>query len=263
MKRNAFKKLLSALITAVLLLSMLAGCTRNPATQTDPIETTGEKYYPIPVGTLVLNANASVEISYDAEGLVLNITGVDINGTALAFEYKDYYGKTCSEAVKDLIQDSIESRLLDANIHTIMVMQALGSDLPGTAFLETIVTEAQSAATAAGSSATITLITEAELDAKGYMTEATAERLLLAYLGIESDTALESVAQTTAGIHTFDLVVNGIESRFAVDAATGTVTDYQAGGEDAEGEIDGNETIPETQGDVDPSLDDSDESGAI
>lgn len=252
MKRNSLKTRLLAMIVAALLLGILTGCNPDPGEQTDPIGTTGDLYYPESVGALILNANAGVEITYDAEGLVLSITGRDINGSALVAEYKDYYGKTCSEAVRDLIQDSISSGLLGADAHTVSLIQTPGSQLPGTAFLETVITQAQAGVATAETKTSVTVIVAEELDDNGNMKEDGAKRLLLAYLGVDSSTELKAVSQTAKGCYTYDVQLNGVENRYSVDAATGKVTDYLSESDDSQG---GNDGSSQNQGDPDPSVD--------
>ncbi len=252
MKRNSLRTFLLSMAVTALLFGILTGCNRNPGEQADPSGTTQEIYYPVPVGTLILNANAGVEITYDAEGLVLNITGTDINGTALATEYNDYYGKTCPEVVKDLIQDSISTGLLDADVHTVSLLQTPDSLLPGTAFLETVITQAQAGVATAEAETSVTVIIAEELDADGNMNEDAAKRLLLAYLGVDSSTELKAVSQTAKGSYTYDVQLDGTENRYSIDAATGKITDYLSESDDSQG---GSDSSSHNQGDPDPSVD--------
>lgn len=231
------KKILAVLMSAMLLLGILAGCNAEPAA-TDP---TNKVSTPIAAGMLVLNAEASINISYDADGLVLNIEAADDNGSIVAGEYDAFLGKTCTDAVCDLITGANRSGFLTEESTYIMIKQALGSALPGSTFLETIVKDAEATLAAAGLDAVVILVTEENLDENGYIDLETAKALMLAYIARDSFDTLDGTTAPIDGAYGFAVTVGDMEGHYIIDAVTGDVF---------EGELEG--------AFEDPELDDSD-----
>lgn len=244
------KKFLAVLMTAILLLGILAGCNTNTDTPSGT-EGTGENLStPVAAGMLVLNANATVNISYDADGLVLNVEGADDDGSILAGEYEDYLGKSCSDAVCDLIHNSKLSGFLTAEVSYIMIKQAVGSALPGATFLETIQKDAEAALTEAESTAKVVLLTEENLDEDGYIDLESAKQLMLAYLALDSFDTLDGTVAPINGMYGFAVTAGHLEGDFIVDAVTGDVF---------EGELEGADYTDEELEENIPELDATDE----
>ena len=56
-------------------------------------------------GTVVLSVNPSVEVTYDANGLVMDITGLNEDGLDIASEEDDLIGLPCLVALHTIIKD--------------------------------------------------------------------------------------------------------------------------------------------------------------
>lgn len=215
------KKFIAILMSTLMLLGILAGCGN-----TEPAPTTGDAgavSTPVSAGLLVLNAAAALNISYDADGLVLNVEGIDDNGATLAGEYTDYLGKSCSDAVCDLIAASIHSAFLTPEENYVMIKQAVGSTLPGATFLETIQLDADNAIKAAGSTAALVMLTEENLDENGYINLESAKTLMLAYLSRDSFDVLEGSPTPINGQYSFRVTVGETTEDLIVDAVSGDV----------------------------------------
>lgn len=247
------KKFLAIVMSAVMLLGLFAGCGKTEPTPTDP---TGENLStPVSAGLLVLNAAAAVNISYDADGLVLSVEGIDDNGSTLASEYTDYLGKSCSDAVCDLIAASVHSAFLTPEENYVMIKQAVGSTLPGATFLETIQKDAEAVLDTLGSTAMLVLLTEENLDENGYINLDAAKELVLAHLSVESFDVLDGSPSPINGQYSFRVTVGEVTEDLIVDAVSGDV--YEGTLDEATFEDDNiieeeivdptDEVIPETQ----------------
>ncbi len=233
------KKILAVLASALMLLGLLAGCgeEKNPA-QTNPQDTnTGSS---LTEGMLVFTANASVNISYDAEGLVVSVNGSNAEGIELADNYKDFEGKSCAAVIKDLVTAAVEGGYFTRNV---IIKQALGSALPGTNFLDTIYSEAQAAADAADVLATVILVAEEDLDSNGYINLAAAKKILMSDLALATTSVFDGEPAPEDGAYTFYLEAENVKGFFSVDAVsgvTGKLTEEEVQGIGGETE----ETVP-------------------
>lgn len=222
------KKIFAILIAAVMLLGLLAGCGNDTST---PTNTTADSVAnPTAAGLLVLNTGAALNITYDADGLVMDIEGADDNGSILAGEYSDYLGKSCSEVVCDLIGNSIVQQLLTGDVHYVMIKLALGSSTPGATFIETIQKDAENALTTGGSDAKLVVLTTDRLDENGYIDLDAAKDVALAALALDDFDVLDGTVTPIEGKYNFSITAGSLEGRYIVDAVTGAVY---------EGELDG------------------------
>ena len=220
MKKTTIKKLLAACLAGVMTLCLLAGCDNEPAVQTGPVTNT-----PTPAGMLILSAEASLSISYDENGVVLDIYGNNNPGIVLAGKYTDYSGKTCSTAAKELIAAAAEAGHLSAEVKNIVIKQASGSQLPGSDFLETVEAEVKAAAEAASSAAAITVIDETMLDEQGYINLDTAKVLLCNELGVEKLDKYYGDAVPFEGSYICTVEIASVQTSHNIDAVTGLITD--------------------------------------
>lgn len=223
------KKFLAVLISAILLLGIFAGCNAEQPAGTDTTDGTTDPT-PMATGMLVLNANASVNITYDADGFVLNVEGADNDGTTLAADYTDYLGKSCSDVIRDLIGSSKTIGYLNKETNYVMIKQTAGSPLPGATSLETIRNDAEASIEATGYNAKLILLTEEDLDDDGYINLESATQLMLAHLALDRFDSLDGTITPLGGKYGFTITAGDLAGDYIVDAVTGDVSAGQLEG---------------------------------
>ena len=224
------KKLFDVCLACVMTLCLFAGCNNEPAPQpqTTPDTTDTAVKTPVTVGTLMLTAGASVNISYDADGLVSNVEGADSDGSVLAEKYTDYLGKACSVAIAELIDASAKEGFLTPHVKNIVIKRYLRSQAPTDFFMETLETEAKTAIAAAGSAAAVVLIQADEMDEHGYITLATVKKLLSNQLGVEQLDKYYGSAVPVDGVYICTVEIAGVQSYHKIDAFTCQITEATA-----------------------------------
>lgn len=225
MKNTNLRKLIAVLMSAIMLLGLLVGCNNNEGTETsgstDATDSTSAT--PKASGLLVVNANGAVNVFYDQDGMVLELEGIDDDGSALIAGYEDYLGESCSSVVCTLIENSVNTGALDRT-RFVMVKQAVGSSLPGTNFLEELKSDAQAMLDALNSTAKLLVIGEEDLDQNGYIDLISAKDMALAYLDMADFDSFDGESTPTDGTYYFTVTFNGIEEYVSVNAVTGLVS---------------------------------------
>lgn len=234
MKTTTLKRTLAALLATIMALCVLTGCTQKPAQPTE----TQSVNNPLPVGMFVLTAGASVNVSYDADGLVVEISGNNDSGFALVESYTDYLGKSCADVAKELILAAVNGSHLTAHTKNIVLKQVNGVELPGTNFMQTIEDAVKAAAEEAKTTAVITLVDTEKMDEDGYINFETAQALLCNELGVEKLDAYYGLSTPTDGSYICTAEVGGDQTYHNIDAVTGLITEATEeelmGGEDEE-----------------------------
>lgn len=214
------KKIFALILSVVLVLGLMAGCGNEPAKQTDPVIQNSH-----PAGVLVLSAGAAISITYDADGLVLEVAGASDLGDALLKDYAGYMGKTCATAVKELIESAAAADYLNADTKNIVIKPSIHSEFPGSNFMETIETEVKTAAEAAGSKAVITVVDESKQDENGYINLETAKALLCNELGVEKLDQYYGADAPSDGVYICTAEIDGEQTYHHIDAVTGLIQD--------------------------------------
>lgn len=217
-------KILALILCATLLLGVLAGCGNN-APSGDPESTpgtnSGDKYdVPEICGTIMLNANACVDISFDKDGKVLNIQEVDHDGSQLLSEYTGYLQTSCVEVVKDLVTISCHLELLNTEFNDILIKQYPGSKLPSETFLEELAKAAEEVSEVSGR---VAILTEEDLDAEGNILPKAAYDVLQSSLQVDKFDLIESDELLEEGVYTFNIVAGTLRGVYLVEAETGYV----------------------------------------
>ena len=227
---NTTKKLLALILGAVILLGLLAGCgetASDPTPSKTPVNTV-----PTLSGMLVLSAEASFKISYDQNGMVMELTASNDPATEILEGYTSE-GKSCDTVVKELLTATAEATLL-RDAHNIVLKLAVGSDLPSETFLTGLEKSAAEVAAANASAAKVFAIGLDGLDAEGYINAENAQALLLNQLGVEKFDSLNGDASPRNDCYTFSVVYGGEEGHYIIDAVTGLIEETVV--DDSEGE---------------------------
>lgn len=134
-----FKTLLISLLLMSLLLAL--GCVSG---NSESKNTVGEADAPLSnqvLGALILSVNPKVEISYNLNGLVVELKGLNEDGEKIVSAYGAYQGQTCREVTCGLIEKMQEAgyfRSDNGEQKNIVLQLAAGSLCPDDDFLETV-----------------------------------------------------------------------------------------------------------------------------
>lgn len=218
------KKLLALLLSAVMLLGLFAGCSDETVPEKETTDTKQDFQISTPYGLLVLSTQASLNINYDQAGMVIEVSGRDDFGIAVAKDYQNYAGKSCDTVVKELITAcSEEGYLRDAS--SIMLKLAFGSQLPSETFLDDLSKTAAVAAAENGSSAPVVAIGLDGLDADGYINAANAQILLKNALGVSEFDSYNGDTSPRNDCYTITVQYGDTWGCYNIDAVTGLISE--------------------------------------
>lgn len=136
-------KRLSTLLISLLLMSLLLslGCVSGNSESKNAV---GEADTPLDnqvLGALILSVNPKVEISYNLNGLVVDLKGLNEDGEKIVSAYGEYLGQTCREVTCGLIEKMQKAgyfRSDNGEQKNIVLQLAAGSLCPNDDFLETV-----------------------------------------------------------------------------------------------------------------------------
>ena len=217
------KKMLSVLLVLALSLCLFAGCG-NDQPGTNAEEDSGK---PADVGMLVFNANAAVEICYNAEGLVYSLNGLDENGMLISDRMGKYIDQPCASVLKDLADLCIAAEFLTEETPAIILKQGIGSFLPEEDFLHNISVDLRNLV----ESVPVIIIPENRLNSNGFINFETAKELVANYLDLEVGDNITGDSEAIQGLYAMSLSSSQHVFLYTVDATTGTVTEGYPGGE--------------------------------
>lgn len=227
------KKILAMLLSVLIVISLLAACGESISkgdTQV-PVGTGEETPTTAPAttftkGELLVNAGAAFVITFDAQGLVLEIEGADERYKEfMDFIYDDSMtGLSCGDAIAEIIKSAgVKGYLEDAGY--VLIKQDHKTGLPDPAFLENVQRSAQSALDVAAADVALVMATADLLDENGMIGLATAKVLVEKFLGVESLTNFDGTSKPVSGMYSFVAGIEGQEEQVLVNAVTGAV-DY-------------------------------------
>lgn len=234
------KKHLALALCAAMVLGVLVGCNTNQNSDTGNAAS-GQNHTVAEIhGTVLLNANACVNISYDADGKVLNVQEVDNDGRTLIADYTGYLQSACADVVAELVELAVDTELLSTERNDVVIKQAVGAKLPSEDFLTKL---ADAAAEAVELKLDVTVITEADQDQDGNINADKAYELLEKYVGYEKFDSLISSETIIDGVYSFSITVGTLEGEYLVEAQNGYA--YEGTVEDPDAES--NEIDEETE----------------
>ena len=133
------RKQLTLGLILCLMVALMSGCSNESTSAVKQNENQ-------PSGTLVLKVNPELELTYNQEGLVTSIDGLNDDGKQISSLYTDYIGKPCTTVLSDLV-GIIESEGYFVNTtdqeKMITIELSKGSYLPNEEFIYEITTAVQ------------------------------------------------------------------------------------------------------------------------
>ena len=190
-------------------------------------------------GILTLRVNPEIQIEYDKEGRVTELTGKNADGKKIVASYPDYIGKECDTVLKDLVLEINEAGYfvedIDGNKKNIVLQLEPGSVLPEDDFLEEMSISAQDAVKSLKLSSGIVTIDDDDYDpsyAKGdkashYITLEKAKEIALAQAHVDAKDAVfkdkEFDHDDGKAVFELEFTANGKEYEYDIDALTGKV----------------------------------------
>ncbi len=228
MKKMDWKAPLTLTASAVLALSLLAGC----GAQTDERSSSGNEA----VGAVLLSVNPEIEVEYDEAGLVLEIEGLNEDGRTVVEGEKDYQGKDCRTVVRELIReiydDGYFGGTLDGQTKNIVLKLEEGSVYVSDEFLQDVADAAREAVQGCSIGAKVMTVSEGDLDDDGRIGQNKAKELVLAQMGLEHASFRDHEYELDDGVYEFEFTADGVEYEYEVDARTGKVLEADIDGND-------------------------------
>ena len=190
-------------------------------------------------GTLTLSVNPEIQIEYNREGKVTDLTGRNDDGKTIVAAYPDYIGKNCEVVLQDLIVEINEAGFflddIDGNKKNIVLQLEPGSVLPSDDFLEDMSLRTQETVKGLDLASGIVTIDDDDYDpayAKDgepspYITLEKAQEIALTQANVNAANAVfddrEFDHDDGTPIFELEFTANGNEYEYDIHAVTGKV----------------------------------------
>lgn len=214
-----FRKLLTLLLCAIMVVSIFAACGKSPAD--DPVDPTYD--HSLTSGVIVLNAGAILSIRYDVQGNVDGISGDNDHGLVIMDGYTGYEGSAVTDVIKKLIELSAAKEALTEDISTVLIKISSGNVFNSEEKRNELVKVAQDALTQVSSKAIPMIIDEENLTGEGYLTLATVKSLLMNKLGVEKFDAFYGDTLPANNYYVVTVELDGVQSSYTIDAYHGFI----------------------------------------
>lgn len=224
------KKILSIILSVAMVLCLFAGCSKEAEKKapngTDPTtpsgETTPGETDKRVVGTLLVNVNAAVTLSYDKTGMVLKIEAANDEGEDLLETYtEDYTGYTCADVAGKIIKDC--HAINQGKTYGVVIKQNKGSANPEDKFIEKLKAAAEEDLKQIQSKAALVVLAAEDLQGDGFIAPKDAKVLVQSFLGAEVLDGFVGGDQPVNGYYSFVVSFDGEEEVVHVNATTGSV----------------------------------------
>lgn len=170
-----------------------------------------------PAGTILLNPNAAIEITYNAAEQVLTMYGSDARGEALVTAQGNMVGKDITEVVKTLVQSSIDSGYLtEGNVIVIRQIQPVSAP---ESFLQNIMVDIQSVS----QNYPIISLFRGDVSDVGYITLDKAKEILIAAMALDEETLIEGNPEPEMQRYVLSYTIDEVVHYYTVDANNGSV----------------------------------------
>ena len=231
MKKKFYAKVFSLAAMAALSLALLTGCGSTPSEQTATAGLSGAGQTQT-AGTLLLSVNPEIEVTYDDQGNVTALTGVNQEGKDILASYTGFEGKPCKTVVSELVAAINQAGYFDVTIDghekNIVLKVARGSQYPSDDFLSELTAAIQALVAADNIGSQMVLLDEDDYDEaygdKGYINAQAAQNILSTQLGRDDIQFVEKEYDLDDGDYE-------VEFEYEVNAVTGKVTEVEVDGQ--------------------------------
>ena len=180
-------------------------------------------------GRILVSGGPDISISYDKDGTVLEIKGIDRDGKNFLEGQDGYVGKSCKTAVGRLVRRLDEKGWFgehaDGFRKSLVVKAEKGSEYPDDQFMREIEDEVRDIAKDREINVYIKVVGTHSLDGKGYIDRETAEKIVLEQFGLKEDSLKFKEYELDDGVYEIEVVIQGVGHEVELDAVTGAVLD--------------------------------------
>ena len=180
-------------------------------------------------GRILVSGGPDISISYDKDGTVLEIKGIDRDGKNFLEGQEGYVGKSCKTAVGRLVRRLDEKGWFgehaDGSRKSLVVKAEKGSEYPDDQFMREIEDEVRDIAKDREINVYIKVVGTHSLDGKGYIDRETAEKIVLEQFGLKADSLKFKEYELDDGVYEIEVVIQGVGHEVELDAVTGAVLD--------------------------------------
>ena len=180
-------------------------------------------------GRILVSGGPDISISYDKDGTVLEIKGIDRDGKNFLEGQDGYVGKSCKTAVGRLVRRLDEKGWFgehaDGSRKSLVVKAEKGSEYPDDQFMREIEDEVRDVVKDREINVYIKVVGTHSLDGKGYIDRETAEKIVLEQFGLKADSLKFKEYELDDGVYEIEVVIQGVGHEVELDAVTGAVLD--------------------------------------
>nr|WP_294022242.1 PepSY domain-containing protein [uncultured Lachnoclostridium sp.] len=210
-------------------------------------------------GRILVSGGPDISISYDKDGTVLEIKGIDRDGKNFLEGQDGYVGKSCKTAVGRLVRRLDEKGWFgeheDGSRKSLVVKAEKGSEYPDDQFMREIEDEVRDIAKDREINVYIKVVGTHSLDGKGYIDRETAEKIVLEQFGLKEDSLKFKEYELDDGVYEIEVVIQGVGHEVVLDAVTGAVLDIDRD-DDHDGRYDDDDRDDDRDDDHDDDRDD-------
>ena len=210
-------------------------------------------------GRILVSGGPDISISYDKDGTVLEIKGIDRDGKNFLEGQEGYVGKSCKTAVGRLVRRLDEKGWFDEHADgsrkSLVVKAEKGSEYPDDQFMREIEDEVRDIAKDREINVYIKVVGTHSLDGKGYIDRETAEKIVLEQFGLKEDSLKFKEYELDDGVYEIEVVIQGVGHEVELDAVTGAVLDIDRD-DDHDGRYDDDDRDDDHDDDRDDDHDD-------
>lgn len=218
---------LSVLMVALLMAGMFTGCKNDTATPdaSTSADNTESNISRNPVGSFVINGGAIIELSYNAEGLVVDAVGKNSAGITIMDAEPQIFGISCKDAVVTLLPHLNAVNNLQENNYAVLLKSTPDSKEPSETFMTEIGEALEQAASNQGLSLKVFALSCSDLNAHGEITPTQARNFLLAVLAYTEDSfdSLIATAYPVDGSYAFQIITKHLQEDYLVNALNGDI----------------------------------------